>query len=394
MFLHGDDFASVGHRAALKWFLQKLESRFEIKTSVIGTGVGEVREARVLNRILRITELGWEYEPDQRHAEMIVEQLGLKDAKPVETPTEEEKKWEKEEDEKELDPDKQRHFRSIAARCNYIAADRPDLMFAVKCICREMAKPSVGAWKKLKRVGRYLVGKSRSILKYDWQGRETLVDGYTDSDWAGCVRTAKSTSGGILMIGGHMIKAWSKTQNSISLSSAEAELIAMVKLSTELIGLMSLARDLNCRLHGRVWADSSAALAIVKRSGAGKLRHINISLLWVQEQEKLKKLVYEKVPGQANPADLFTKGVGREKLQQFAWASGQAFLEGRAQTSLQVQGGSKTPISAHAELLKTGARGSYSDALMKGSRRSVGPRTIEDGRWRPDTRVITHVTIV
>ena len=167
VFLHGDDFASVGNRAALKWLLQKLESRFEIKTSVIGTGVGEVREARVLNRILRITELGWEYEPDQRRAEMIVEQLGLKDAKPVETPTEEEKKWEAEEDEKDLDPDKQRHFRSIAARCNYIAADRPDLMFVVKCICRQMAKPSVCVWKKLKRVGRYLVGKSRSILKYD-----------------------------------------------------------------------------------------------------------------------------------------------------------------------------------------------------------------------------------
>ena len=64
--------------------------------------------ARVLNRILRITEQGWEYEPDQRHAEMIVEQLGLKDAKAVETPTEEEKKWEREEDDKELDADKQK----------------------------------------------------------------------------------------------------------------------------------------------------------------------------------------------------------------------------------------------------------------------------------------------
>ena len=147
MFSHGGDFASVGHRAALKWFLQKLESRFEIKTSVIGTGVGEVREARVLNRILRITERGWEYEPDQRHAEMIVEQLGLKDAKAVETPTEEENKWEAEEDEQELSPDRQRNFRSVAARCNYIAADRPGLMYAVKCICRQMAKPTVGAWK-------------------------------------------------------------------------------------------------------------------------------------------------------------------------------------------------------------------------------------------------------
>ena len=159
-----------------------MEGRFEIKTSVIGTGVGEVREARVLNRILRITDSGWEYEPDQRHADMIVEQLSLKEAKAVETRTEEEKKWEAEENAQELDPDRSRAFRSLAARRNYIAADRPDLMFAVKCTCRQMAKPTVGAWKKLKRIGRYLVGKSRSILKYDWQGRETLVDGYTDSD--------------------------------------------------------------------------------------------------------------------------------------------------------------------------------------------------------------------
>ena len=61
-------------------------------------------------------------------------------------------------------------------------------------------------------------------------------------------------------------------------------------------------------------------------------------MLWVQEQQKLKKLVYETVPGQDNPADLFTKAVGREKLQQFAWASGQTFLDGRAEKSLLAQG--------------------------------------------------------
>ena len=72
---------------------------------------------------------------------MIVEQLGLKDAKRVETPTEEEEKWEAEEDEQELSPDKQRNFRSVAALCNYIAADRPDLIYAVKFMCRQMAKP-------------------------------------------------------------------------------------------------------------------------------------------------------------------------------------------------------------------------------------------------------------
>ena len=93
VFLHGDDFASVGSREALRKFKTKMEQRFEIKTSVIGTGLGEAQEARVLNRIIRITDRGWEYEPDQRHAEMIVEQVGLKEANSVDTPTEEPKKW-------------------------------------------------------------------------------------------------------------------------------------------------------------------------------------------------------------------------------------------------------------------------------------------------------------
>ena len=85
VFLHGDDFASVGNREVLRKFKEKMEQRFEINTSVIGTGSSEVQEARVLNRIIRVTAKCWEYEPDQRHAEIIVDQLGLKDAKSVES---------------------------------------------------------------------------------------------------------------------------------------------------------------------------------------------------------------------------------------------------------------------------------------------------------------------
>ncbi len=289
-----------------------------------------------MNRIIRATKDGWEYEPDQRHAEIIVDSLGLKEAKAVETPTEELKKWEDEENEKELSEEKQTKFRSIAARCNYLAADRPDLMYAVKEVCREMAKPTVGAWKKLKRIGRYLVGKPRTVLRYDWQGREWEVDGYTDSDWAGCRKTGRSTSGGVLMIGGHFIKGWSKTQNSVTLSSAEAELVAMCKLSAETIGMMNLVKDLDEELGGQVWADSAAALAITRRRGAGKLRHINIRMLWLQEVEKMRTLKFEKVAGTANPADAMTKGLTKEKIERCMRCIGQEVREGRAEASLRV----------------------------------------------------------
>ena len=52
---------------------------------------------------------------------------------------------------------------------------------------------------------------------------------WTDTDYAGCAKTRKSTSGGVIMIGGHMIKSWSSTQNVIALSSGEAEYYGLVK---------------------------------------------------------------------------------------------------------------------------------------------------------------------
>eukprot|EP00974_Lingulodinium_polyedra_P040502 3889576-Lingulodinium_polyedra.AAC.1 len=81
--VHGDDFISVGGRKELKEFKGLLEKRFEISTKVIGKMVeqGEVQEAKVLNRVIRIDREGWSYEADQRHAELLIRQLGLRGAK-------------------------------------------------------------------------------------------------------------------------------------------------------------------------------------------------------------------------------------------------------------------------------------------------------------------------
>ena len=148
-------------------------------------------------------------------------------------------------------------------------------------------------------------------MKYGWQGHEHEVTGFSNSDWAGCKVTGKSTSGGAIMIGGHFIKGWARTQNNVTLSSAEAELIALVKCSAELLGVRSMLRDYGAESGGVVYADSSAALAIAKRKGAGKLRHINISCLWIQERLEEKQLELRKVLGTNNPADMMTKHLAR-----------------------------------------------------------------------------------
>ena len=153
-------------------------------------------------------------------------------------------------------------------------------------------------------------------MKFDWQGHESEVTGYSDSDWAGCRVTGRSTSGGALMIGGHFIKGWSRTQNHVTTSSAEAELVALVKCSAELLGLRSMLTDLGVETSGVVYADSSAALAIAKRKCAGKLRRIEISCLWIPEEQGTKQLEPRKVLGTENPADLITKHRPRQSLDK------------------------------------------------------------------------------
>ena len=76
--VHGDDFVCAWEVEQLAWFKKKLKERFEIRSTTVGTNqsAGEVREARILNRIIRITEEGWEYEADQRHADLIVKETG------------------------------------------------------------------------------------------------------------------------------------------------------------------------------------------------------------------------------------------------------------------------------------------------------------------------------
>ena len=133
---------------------------------------------------------------------------------------------------------------------------------------------------------------------------------YTDSDWAGCRATRKSTSGGVVMIGGGIIKSWSKTQGPVALSSGEAEYYSMVKGTVEGLGLQTLARDLGWSLGLRLFVDSSAAKAIASRKGLGKVRHLEVRHLWLQQAVLDKKVVLRKVDGKRNPSDIVTKGLG------------------------------------------------------------------------------------
>ena len=226
-------------------------------------------------------------------------------------------------------------FRALAARANYLAADRIDIQYAVKEMCRGMASPQVRHWNALKRLARYLAGRPRAVWRYDWQDMVD-VQAYSDSDFAGCRRTARSTSGGVILRGGHHLKSWSATQKKVTLSSAEAELAACIKTSSEVIGILQMASGLGRTVAGEVYVDSSAALAVVGRKGNGKLRHIRVGHLWVQQVAEDEVLAYRKVHGKTNPADICTKHVQQALTDAAADRTGMEFRGGRAEEGLEL----------------------------------------------------------
>ena len=119
-----------------------------------------------------------------------------------------------------MEPAEATRYRAIAARLNYLAVDRPDVQYAVKEAARAMSRPKVGDWSMLQRIGRYLVGHPRMVMCMHWQEQPTIVITFTDSDWAGCSRTARSTSGGISATGKRVMKTYSRQQR-VTLLSAE-----------------------------------------------------------------------------------------------------------------------------------------------------------------------------
>ena len=106
-----------------------------------------------------------------------------------------------------LGPREEREYRAASARLNYLALDRPDMLFASKECSRRMSSPRNGDWVALKRVVRYLLGKPRFVWRFVWQDNPQCLSALSGSNWAGCHDTRKSASGACFMHGSHLVKA-------------------------------------------------------------------------------------------------------------------------------------------------------------------------------------------
>ena len=143
-----------------------------------------------------------------------------------------------------------------------------------------------------------------------------------------------------------------EAQKSITLSSGEAELGGVVKAASEALGLQSVAVDLGIQLRIALCADSSAAIGICRRAGIGRVRHLAVGQLWIQELVRDAVVDLYKVQGEQNPADMLTKPLGRATLDGHMGRVRLSRIEGRAASAPAASTEVDTTLAAPRQALR------------------------------------------
>lgn len=175
-----------------------------------------------------------------------------------------------------------------------------------------MSNPTWYHRDQLKRVCNYLYNTRKYALfmiippQPVQAPKELAIEVYTDSNWVAS-SDGRSTSGGAIYLSGFLISTWARTQHAVTLSSCEAELIAANTGATESMMVKSVLQELGEEASVRVLVDNKGCVDFVHRTGLGRMRHIRLRQLWLQEAVRNHELTVERTTGEENVADVFTK---------------------------------------------------------------------------------------
>ena len=158
--------------------------------------------------------------------------------------------------------------------------------------------------RRLKKLTRYLLGTSDVYQEFCPDPHAEMLQVPVDSDWADDKATRQSCSGGAILFHNCAVLTWVRTQKTRALSSAEAELYAIGSGAIEGLGAAQLLKEWQCETAPLLWTDSQSALAVCRCRRPGRMKHIELKVLAVQEWLKTGRLRVRKISTHDIPADL------------------------------------------------------------------------------------------
>ncbi|XXG80205.1 hypothetical protein AAC387_Pa09g1131 [Persea americana] len=230
----------------------------------------------------------------------------MKDCNSVSTPTELGLKLTKNGAGKKVDATL---YKQIVGSLMYLTSTRPDIMHAVSLISRYMENPTAVNLLAAKRIFRYLKGTADFGILYKNGGESSLI-GFSDSVYPGDLDDRKSTSGFVFMMDYRAVTWSSKKQQTVTLSTTEAEFVVATSSSCQAIWLQRLLEFLHNQQQGPtfIYCDNIFAIKLSKNLVLhGRSKHIDVRYHFLRDlcKDDVIDLVFCKSENQI--ADILSK---------------------------------------------------------------------------------------
>ena len=314
MELHVDDGHGTGRPAVTRRFLEWLQTKIELKW------VDELKfpQSYEYLKSTRVrTHEGLLTIPNARYLERALDKYGMLRCNGSNSPKLDKKTTES--DLELLNGEDSEIFRSATLTLLYLANERTDITSTVRHLCTRLKTPTVGDERQLKKLLRYVQQTKYVGMQFTKPNKDdNVLKVYTDSDWASDVHTRKSTSGAVIMFGNCRLHAHARGQKVVALSSCEAELYAACEGLKEALLIRSAMIFLRMGEHRiELYTDSSSARQFCHKRGVGRMKHLDIRALWLQDAINSNLAVVRKIPRSENIADLLTHPPSALELEEF-----------------------------------------------------------------------------
>ncbi|KAL0286146.1 UNVERIFIED_CONTAM: Retrovirus-related Pol polyprotein from transposon RE2 [Sesamum angustifolium] len=211
----------------------------------------------------------------------------------------------------EAKTDLQKHFVT-----KDLGRPRPDISFAIGLVSQFMDKPRSVHWETAQRILKYIKASSGKGLLFKRHGH-VKIEAYSDADYAGAKDDRKSTSGYCTYVGENLVTWRSKKQNTVARSSVEAEYRAMAHITSEILWLKNLLKELGFMYDDPVpmHCDNQATIHISNNPiFHERTKHIDVDCHFVREAVMSQKICTPFTPSSEQRADIFTKALGGKQF--------------------------------------------------------------------------------